>query len=138
MPFWMKASWYKKQGYKKIDKVGMRVLLWKPFSEEASPPKWIREKKRPKPMEGKVKVSAFKNGWCPAQNMVFERVKRAVKQFGDEVVFEEIDTFDKNVFEQWGIVDGLYIDGKQINTGPPPSFDKIKKKIAKRVKKLAK
>jgi N-acetylglutamate synthase-like GNAT family acetyltransferase len=136
MPFWMKASWFKKQGYKKIDKDGMRVLMWKPFSDDATPPIWIKEKKRPQRVEGKVKVTAFKNGWCPAQNLVFERAKRAVDQFGAEVVFEEISTLDQKVFEEWGIVDGLYIDGKQVNTGPPPSFDKIKKKIAKRVRKL--
>ena len=33
MPFWMKASWFKKQGYKKVDKNGMAVLVFKPFKE---------------------------------------------------------------------------------------------------------
>jgi len=35
-----------------------------------------------------------------------------------------------------GIVDAFFIDGKQVRTGPPPSYEKIKKLIAKRVKKL--
>ncbi len=39
MPFWMKASWYKKQGYVKVDAEKGMVLLWKPFTAEASPPK---------------------------------------------------------------------------------------------------
>ena len=38
----------------------------------------------------------------------------------------------------WGILDSLYIDDKQIRTGPPPSYEKIKKKIIKKLKKLDK
>ena len=54
----------------------------------------------------------------------------------DKVDFQEIDTFDRKVFLDWGISDALFIDGKQIRTGPPPSYDKIRKKIDKKVKKL--
>lgn len=136
MPFWMKASWFKKQGYKKVDKNGVAVLLWKPFSNDAVPPKWIREKKRPKKASGKVTVTAFMNGWCPAQNIVFERAKRASSEFGDKVSFQGINTSNRKIFLEWGIADALFIDGKEVRTGPPPSYEKIKKLIAKKVKKL--
>jgi len=81
LPFWMKASWFKKQGYIKVNKQGFLepVLLWKPFADDAIPPKWIKEKKKPKTTSGKVTVTAFLNGWCPAQNIVFERAKRVKK-----------------------------------------------------------
>jgi len=135
LPFWMKASWFKRHGYKKVDKDGMSVLLWKPFADDATPPKWIKRRKKPELIPGKVTVTAFINGWCPAQNLVFERAKRAASEFGDKVVFREINTFDRDVFLEWGTVDGLFIDDKSVRTGPPPSYTKIKKKIAKRVKK---
>ncbi|MBM4176568.1 MAG: GNAT family N-acetyltransferase, partial [Ignavibacteria bacterium] len=73
LPFWMKASWFKKHGFKKVDKEGMQVLMWKPFTDDVIPPKWIRQKKFPPVTEGKVTVTAFKNGWCPAMNLTFER-----------------------------------------------------------------
>jgi GNAT superfamily N-acetyltransferase len=138
LPFWMKASWFKKQGYSKVDKQGFlgQVLLWKPFTDDAIPPKWIRQKKRPEETPGKVAITAFLNGWCPAQNLVFERAKRAASEFGDKVMFREIDTFDKETFLEWGIADALFIGDKQVRTGPPPSYEKIKKIIAKRVRKL--
>jgi len=136
LPFWMKASWFKKRGYKKVDKQGIQVLLWKPFLEGAVPPKWIREKKKPEKIPGQVTVTAFLNGWCPAQNMVFERAKRAAAELGDKVVFKEINTFNRDVFLEWGLVDALFIDNKQVRTGPPPSYKKIRKLIAKRVRKL--
>jgi len=136
LPFWMKASWYKKRGYKKVDKDGMAVLLWKSFVEDAVAPKWIKKKKKPEKVDGKVLVTSFINGWCPAQNIVFERAKRASSEFGDTVEFHEIHTFDRDVFLEWGISDALFIDDKQVRTGPPPSIDKIRKKIARRVKRL--
>jgi len=138
LPFWMKASWFKKQGYAKVEKQGFlgQVLLWKPFTNDAIPPKWIKQKKRPETTPSKVTVTAFLNGWCPAQNLVFERAKRAALEFGDKVVFRGIDTFDRKNFSEWGIADALFIDDKQVRTGPPPPFEKIKKMIAKRVRKL--
>ena len=116
-------------GYKKG-----AILLWKPFAEDAVPPKWIRVKKKPQKEEGKVVVTSFINGVCPAQNLVFERTKRASSEFGEKVEFREINTFDRDTFLEWGIYDGLFIDDKQIRTGPPPSYKKIKKRIARRVK----
>lgn len=142
LPFFMRASWFKKQGYKKVDKNGMSVLLWKPLVDDAVPPKWIREKKRPQKSEGKEKgkvvVWAFKNGWCPAMNMTYERAKRAAAEFGDRVEFNSVDTFERPAYLEWGIADALFIDGKPVRTGPPPSYKKIQKKIAARVKRLRK
>jgi len=138
LPFWMKASWFKKQGYRKVDKQGFlgQVLLWKPFTDDATPPEWIGQKKKPETTPGKVVVTAFLNGWCPAQNLVFERARRAASEFGDKVVFQKIDTLDRENFLEWGISDALFIDNKQVRTGPPPSYEKIKKMIAERVRKL--
>jgi len=121
-----------------VDKQGFlgQVLLWKPFTDEAIPPKWIRQKKKPATIPGRVAVTAFLNGWCPAPNLVFERARRASLELGDRVVFRQIDTFDRECFLEWGIADALFIDDKQVRTGPPPSYDKIKKMIAGRVRKL--
>lgn len=138
LPFWMKALWFKKQGYKKVEKYGFPgvVLLWKSFTDDAMPPKWIRLNKKPEKIPGKVIVTSFVNGWCPAQNMVYERAKKAVKEFGDKVVLNKIDTFNRETFLEWGISDALFIDDKQINTGPPPSYQKIKHKINRKIKRL--
>jgi N-acetylglutamate synthase-like GNAT family acetyltransferase len=136
LPFWMKASWFKKQGYKKVDKNGMAVLMWKSFSDDAKAPKWIKQKKSPDPIKEKVRVSVFRNGWCPSQDIVFNRAQRASAEFGEKVVFEEIDTSDRNTYMEYGISDALFINGKNLRTGSPPSYKKIKRQIGKRLKKL--
>ena len=136
LPFWMKASWFRKQGYKNADKLSGLVLLWKPFVPEASPPKWIREKKKPEAGRGVVDVTALRHGWCSSGNITFERAKRAAAEFGDKVRWREIGTLDRETYLEWGISEGIFVDGKNIRTGPPLSYDKIRRKIAKRVKKL--
>lgn len=138
IPVWMKASWFRKRGYRKADKQGIMSLVWKPFTEDAEPPRWIKQKKKPELVAGKVTVTTYKNGWCSAQNITFERAKRAAAEFGDRVVFREVDTSEKAVVEEWGLSDALFIDHKQVRTGPPPAYEKIRKKIAKKVKRLGK
>ena len=96
---------------------------------------FINASRKGKTIPGQVTVTALLNGWCPAMNITVERAKRAAGEYGDNVVFTEINTFDRDIFFEWGISDTLYIDDKQLRTGPPPSYEKIRKLIAKRVKK---
>jgi GNAT superfamily N-acetyltransferase len=136
LPVWMKASWFRKHGYRKVDRQGIQVLAWKPFTGDAAPPRWIRQRKKPEATPGMVTVTAFVNGWCMTQNLAFERAKRAAAELGDAVLFRAIDTSDRDVFQEWGISDALYVDGKPVRTGPPPSYEKIRGIVAKRVRAL--
>ena len=133
----MKASWFRKQGYVSVDRQGLAVLLWKPFIGNATPPQWLRPAKKPgRHEEGKVCVTAFLNGWCPAQNLTFERTRRACEDLGEDAMFRTIDTLDKKNLREWGIPDGVFINGKKIGWGPPLTYKKIQRKIAKQTGKL--
>jgi N-acetylglutamate synthase-like GNAT family acetyltransferase len=136
LPFWMRASWFKKHGYKKADRDGIALLVWKAFSAEAQPPRWIKQKKTVPSIPGKVTLTAFLNGWCPAQNMVYERTRRAAAEFGDKAIFQTIDASERAIVAEWGIADGVFVNGKKLNWGPPPSYAKIRKTIAAHVRKL--
>lgn len=136
LPFWMRAAWFKKQGYKKVERNGIQVLLWKPFTDDATPPQWIKPQKKPVLIPGKVVVTSFINGWCPVQGIMHERAKRAAAECGQNVVFQGINTCDRAVFCEWGISDGIYIDEQPLSFGPPKSYEKIKAQIYKKVKKL--
>ncbi len=138
LPFWMRASWFKKHGYEVADRVGIAALVWKPFSADAVPPRWVRQKAKPLPEPGKVTVTAFCNGWCPAQNIAFERARRAAQdpELRDRVVFREVNTFDREEFLRWGIADALFINRRQVRTGPPPSYAKIHRLIRKQADKI--
>jgi GNAT superfamily N-acetyltransferase len=135
LPFFMRASWFKKKGYEACDRDGIGVLLWKQFSDDAKAPGWNRQKKTPKSEPDKVTVHSYISGWCPAQNLAYERAKRAVAEAGGPVAFREYRTTDREVFDEWGILDALYVDEKQIRTGPPPSYEKIEKSIKKALRR---
>jgi GNAT superfamily N-acetyltransferase len=139
LPFWMRASWFRKHGYRRADRQGLAALMWKPFTNDAQPPRWIKTKWKPADREpGKVIVTVFSNGWCMACNLTTERAKRAAVELGDRVIFREIDTSERTSAAEYGITDDLFIDAKRVGNGPPPSYEKIHSTIAKRLTKLAK
>ncbi|MFH1937301.1 MAG: hypothetical protein ABIK52_07040 [Bacteroidota bacterium] len=80
-------------------------------------------------------VTSFINGWCPAMNIVHERAKRATEELGETVVYRVIPTEEKKAIREWGLSDALYIDGKSLRMGPPPSYNKIRQKIVKKIHK---
>ncbi len=136
LPFWMRASWFRKHGYRKADRMGMMALMWKPFREDAEPPAWIRPKKKPQGEAGKVVVTGLLSGWCPAMSLVHERARRAAAELGPAVEFREVRTDDRAAFLEWGMSDALFIDGKELRSGPPPKYARIRGKIARKLKKL--
>jgi hypothetical protein len=138
LPFFMRASWFKKHGYHVVDKAGIMRLLWKTYTADAVPPRFIKQKKWPVLRPDKVTVSLFVNGWCPAQNMVLERTKRAAHDFGKQVVLKEYSTLSAEIKNEWGLYDAVFIDHKQLRTGPPPRYEKIRKILAKKVGRLRK
>lgn len=136
LPFFMRAAWFRKQGYTVVDKSGMLRLLWKPFAGDAASPKFMKKRDLPQSLAGKVNVTMFYNGWCPAQNLVYERVKQAVIGFREKIDFNVYHTTDHDILKYWGISDALFIDGREVRTGPPPSYRKIHRLIERRIKKL--
>jgi GNAT superfamily N-acetyltransferase len=136
IPVFMRASWFRKQGYTHADSDGMMKLLWKRFSEDAVAPRWSKQRKVPSREPGKVVVTSLRNGWCPGQNLVCERAKRAAAEFKDKVVLTEIDTFERDVAMEWGAMDALFVDARQIRTGPPPGYERIRREIEKRARRL--
>jgi len=138
LPAWMRASWFRAHGYRKADRRGLATLLWKPFAPEAAPPSWLPETgKRPEPVPDRVVVTACLGGWCPAQNLACERARRAASAFGPAVELRMVDTGDRARMLEWGRSDALFVDGRPVATGPPPSQARLTRLIRRRVRRLA-
>jgi GNAT superfamily N-acetyltransferase len=134
LPFWMKASWFKRHGYRAVDRDGIAALLFKPFTSDAQPPRWFRRTTKPVELQpGCVNVTSFSSGWCTAGCMTAERARRVAGEFGERVVFREVDTSEHRTVAEWGLGDALFVDGKQITTGPPPSLKRLRKVIGRKV-----
>jgi GNAT superfamily N-acetyltransferase len=136
LPFWMKARWFKKHGYETADRASGRELVWKPFTADAVAPSWIAEGPVPTPVAGRVTMTSYLSGWCPAMNLVHERARRVAEELGSPVVFVSIDTSEPAAMRQHGHTDEVFLDGKPLQRGAPPSYDRIKKRASKRVRRL--
>jgi GNAT superfamily N-acetyltransferase len=136
LPFFMRSSWFKKHGYKKADREGMLELVWKPFAEDAAPPLLLKMRKKPPTENGVVSVTCFRNGWCPGQNLACERMRRAAEEFPGWVKYSEIDTDLKANSEEWGLADAIFVDDRRVVTGPPPSYEALRRRLEKRVQRL--
>ena len=136
LPFWMRASWFKKHGYQKVDADKGLVLLWKPFVQDANPPGWMKQGPSPELIPGKVRITSFLNGQCPAMNLVHERARRAALEFANHVEFQTICTRSKEVMMTYGQKDALYINSLRLRPGPPISYKRIRSKIRRQVKKI--
>lgn len=137
IPVWMKASWFRRHGFRNAERRGLARLVWKPFTPEAKPPRWPEATGlRPAPSPGKVVVTGCLSGWCPAQNLAFERARRAAAGFGDRVEVREVDTLDRANLLAWGEGEALWVDDRQVPTGPPPSEARLARIIGKRVRRL--
>jgi GNAT superfamily N-acetyltransferase len=137
LPFWMKASFFRRHGYRAVDRTGIASLLWKPFVAEARPPRWFRRTPRPLAQTpGRVNVTCFVNGWCTAGCVTAERARRVAAEFGDGVVFREVDTSEHAIVADWGLADALFVDGRQVATGPPISPDRLRKIVRRRLAHL--
>jgi GNAT superfamily N-acetyltransferase len=137
LPFWMKASWFKKHGYRSVARDGIASLLWKPFVPDAQPPRVFRRTAKPLELTpGRVNVTCFVNGWCTSGNLTAERARRVAGELGETVVFREVDTSEHAAVAEWGLVDALFVDGKQVMTGPPISPERLRKLVKKRVARL--
>lgn len=137
LPFWMRASWFKKHGYQKVDSNRGIILLWKAFADDAASPRWIKKKYTPVCTPGKVNVTAFLHGQCPAMNMVYQRARRAALECGEGVDFQTIHTTGKEAMRLYGEKDAVFIDAKRLRMGPPPSYAKILKKIGRRTRRIS-
>ena len=136
IPIFMPAGWFKKHGYRKVDRNGISLLLWKPFNKDAAPPHWIKEKKTPESKPGVVTVTALNHGWCTGTDGMIERARAVCDEYGDKVSYREIDTSRKDAVYEWGLTDALFVDSKNIYRGPPLTEIQIRKAIDKKVRKL--
>jgi GNAT superfamily N-acetyltransferase len=137
LPVWMRASWFRRHGYRRADRRGIAALVWKPFASDAPVPRWPERGGRiPETDPAKVVVTGCVNGWCPAQNLAFERARRAAAAFGDAVECHLVDTTDRETMLAWGEADALFVDRRRVRTGPPPSEAKLAALIRERVRRL--
>ena len=136
LPVWMKASWFTRHGYRRVDRRGMSDLVWKSFVPSAAEPRWLHEQPVDIGPPGKVEVTAFKSGWCPAANLVYERAVEVADELGPDVHVNTVDTSDRATLLGCGHADAVFVNGRPLQRGAPPSLRAIRRRVGRELAKV--
>ncbi|PKN74054.1 MAG: hypothetical protein CVU50_00320 [Candidatus Cloacimonetes bacterium HGW-Cloacimonetes-3] len=136
IPVWMKAAWFRKQGFISADKQGMLALMYKPFTTGTQKPSFPKQAKKPDIGKDKVILSDFVCGWCSSTNVTHANAVKLAAELPDKVELVTYDTNDRDVQAEWGIGEGLFINGKEVRSAPPLAYDELKRKVERSFSRL--
>jgi GNAT superfamily N-acetyltransferase len=104
---YMPAGFFRKFGFKEVDRDGSRVLLHLDLSA-GQQPSLIRPKTR-KLKSGRLAVDVFFSSQCPWSGWMVDRIKRNMKKY--DATINTINTDDRKVIEEHGMSRGVCING---------------------------
>lgn len=115
--WYMPARWFVERGYAEADRRVLDRLLWKPFGEGVTPPRFPERRYRFRPVAGKVVVDLFWNRFCLSSDLEAQRVREVAAEFGERVVLNEYPACEPDVFCEHRIARGIYVDGVELHWG---------------------
>jgi GNAT superfamily N-acetyltransferase len=128
-PDWNPVSFYEHMGYARADSMDNDVLVWKSFRGEGEPPRFLRQRKRGPVLPDRITIVSLFTGWCGGCSFNLE-AREAAKELQDLVDYIEVDTSVRKNMLEWGISDGILLDGEPYrNDGPPFTREDLKRDI---------
>jgi len=124
--WFMPVAFFEHIGYEAIDRRDRYTLLWKPFSDAAKRPCFLEPSYTYEPVEGKVVVDLFWNGFCQTSNIEAERVREVCAEFGDQAILNEYCAEDRDVLLSCQIPRAIYVNGREIGWGYEAPRDGIR------------
>jgi len=115
--WFMPASYFEHLGYEVVDTRRGEILLWKPFTSDASKPTFLEPDYAYQPIEGEVVVDLFWNGFCQTSDIEAQRVREVCAEFGDRVVLNDYCAEDRRTLLQHQIPRAIYVNGREIGWG---------------------
>lgn len=105
---YMPVTFFKRFGFREVDRDGSRVLLHLNLGSDEVP-KLIRPKCRAEKKRDKLMVDVFINSQCPWSGLMVEKIKRNVKKY--DAVVNVVNTDDRKAIRKYGISRGVCING---------------------------
>ncbi|MFX0007432.1 MAG: hypothetical protein ACFFAV_11990, partial [Candidatus Hermodarchaeota archaeon] len=122
----MPSSFFKKFGFKEVDRDGSRVLLYLDLGS-SNPPKFILPKSKDVNTNKKLNLDLFFNSQCPWSRYMVNTVNNYLKNHPN-ITINLVNTDDKELIERMGISRGVVLDGKPI-IKRMASLEEIQKEI---------
>ena len=109
---YMPVSFFKKFGFKEIERDESRVLLHLDLGAEI-PPKLIYPNYEALENEKTTNITAFYNCQCPWSKLMIDELTQNIKQNLD-INLKVVETNNREIIEKFGISRGLLIEGKPV------------------------
>jgi len=110
---YMPMSFFRKFGFREVDRDGSRVLLHLNFGA-GEQPRLIYPKTRQVGKSDKIVVDVLFNSQCPWSWWMADKLKRGMKKYGG--VVNAVNTDDRRVIEKYGLSRGVCVNGKPVLT----------------------
>ncbi len=125
---YMPSSFFKKFGFKEVDRDGCRILFFLDFGS-SNPPKFIFPKLKSIPKTKELNLDIFFNSQCPWSKYMVNIVRNGLEKYPN-IKTNYVNTDDNKLVKKLGISRGISLDGKPI-IKRMASIDEIKKEIKK-------
>jgi GNAT superfamily N-acetyltransferase len=111
---YMPSNFFKKFGFKEVDRDGTRVLLFLDLGNN-NKPKLISPEKKSYKLKDKISLEIFFNSQCPWSEFMVNSIKNEMKNY-PYIDFSFINTNERHVIEKYGISRGIRVNGKPLIT----------------------
>lgn len=108
---WNPVSFYEHMGYARVDTQDKVVVVWKPFCDDAEPPRLLRLDNLPSPSSEKVQVVVADNPWCDGNSKLMT-ARQAIKGIEHLVEYNEAPPPCRDRIIHLGHVGGVLLDGR--------------------------
>jgi N-acetylglutamate synthase-like GNAT family acetyltransferase len=108
---WNPVSFYEHMGYSRVDQEDKVVVVWKPLSGDAEPPRLLRLDNWPGEGGDKVRVLVADNQWCNS-NGKLRTAREAIVGIEHLVEYSEVGPPCCNRIIHLGHVGGVFLDGR--------------------------
>jgi GNAT superfamily N-acetyltransferase len=130
--FWfMRADFFRHFGYQEAGRRGHAVILWKRFTGDPQPPRFLEPSWAYEPVPGKVVFDAFWHRQCLTIATEINNVREVCAEFGDRVMLREHDATDPAVRQQHEIERRLMVNGREIGWGYEAPREGLRQEILK-------
>ncbi|MFQ6100033.1 MAG: GNAT family N-acetyltransferase [Anaerolineae bacterium] len=129
-PVWMGRAIFERAGFVEVGPAGTSgAVLFRPFTANAEPPRWVGRKPAMELVEGKVAVDVFHTDRCPIHWRNTALVREVAQAFGDAILWREHWTDRREDMLHYGTAYSIYANGKLIAAGPPVKRERVRQAI---------
>ncbi|MBN1694500.1 GNAT family N-acetyltransferase [candidate division WOR-3 bacterium] len=132
--FFMPSAFFKKLGYKEIERQNDTVIAIKAWSN-VDPPVMHKLNYKFKPVKGKVVVDALWTPICLTSIIEIQRVREVCTEYGDKVILNEYNCGNKKILEKYQTQRALFFNGKYKNWGYSAPQDELQETLNQEIKR---